>query len=122
MKAQGGLRQRINERKSESVARRRTRPGRPMDDMDDAVWTYFPPRALICCSFDSIEDGMESIGIDLSHFSASFGSFDVVSSSIPSVTKLGSSLSMPWAAATALRNANRTIQVWASRIIIFISG
>jgi hypothetical protein len=52
-------------------------------------WTYFPPKALICCSFDSIEEGIESMGIDLSHFSARLGSFDVVSSPIDSLTKLG---------------------------------
>ena len=41
--------------------------------------------------------------MDMSHFKASFGSFEVVSSTIGNVTRLGSSLSMPCAAATALR-------------------
>ena len=41
---------------------------------------YLPPRALTCCAFVSIEDGIESIGIDLSHLIASFASFEVLSS------------------------------------------
>ena len=72
---------------------------------------YLPPRALICPSFDNIEDGIESIGIDLSHFTASFASFDVLSSVKGNVIRLGSGSSMPSAAATALRSASRTIQV-----------
>jgi hypothetical protein len=49
-------------------------------DRDDRPNDYLPPRALICPAFDSIEDGIESIGIVLSHFTASFGSFEVLSS------------------------------------------
>ena len=85
--------------------------GGPGDHKTNGETNYLPPSALTCCALPSIDDGIESIGIDLSHFNASFGSFDVVSSENGNLIRLGSSLSMPLAAARPLRSALRTIQV-----------
>src|SRR5271155_3622723 len=92
--------------------------GGPGDPQDLKLPAYLPPKALTCCALDNIADGIESIGIDLSHLIASFASFEVLSSVNGSVIRLGSGSSMPSAAATALRNASRTIQVWASMLAI----
>src|SRR5208283_2328244 len=94
--------------------------GKAINDSERSI--YLPPRALTCCAFVSIEDGIESIGIDLSHLIASFASFEVLSSVNGSVIRLGSGSSMPSAAATALRNASRTIQVCASMLAILKFG
>src|SRR6185312_544708 len=80
---------------------------------------YLPPSAVSCSALLSIEDGIESPGIDLSHLMASFGFFEVLSSVNGMVMIEGSVLLMPSAAATPLRRARRTIQVCASMLAIF---
>ena len=72
---------------------------------------YF--RISFISSLDTIADGMAVAGRSLSHFTASFGSDEVLSSDIGRLMRLGSSFDSPSAAATPLRSARRASQVWA---------
>ena len=69
-----------------------------------------------------MDDKIASGGSEVSHFGCKAGSLDVLSSASGRLMMLGSSLLMPWTAATAFRSARRESQVLAVTVASLKSG
>ncbi len=83
---------------------------------------YYRPNAFFCAAPGSIADGMAVGGRLRSHFTLRLEAADVLFYEKGRSIRLGSVLSSPLTAATPLRSASRTSQVWALTVAILKVG